>query len=90
KIDALIEEIKDQKVCFLGDGAKLCIKAGEESGVSCFVPDENNLYPKASSVGLIGYEKNIKGENVSAENLSPLYLRPPQAERMKTENNERK
>lgn len=90
KIDALIEKLKDQKVCFLGDGAKLCIKAGEEAGLNCFIPDENNLYPKASSVGLIGYEKNNKGETVTAEKLSPLYLRPPQAERMKTENNERK
>lgn len=90
KIDALIEEVKDQKVCFLGDGAKFCIKAGEEAGIFCFVPEENNLYPKASCVGIIGYEKNIKGETVSAEALSPLYLRPPQAERMKNENNERK
>ncbi len=92
KIDTLSEELKtqNQKVCFLGDGAKLCIKAGEEAGISCFVPAENNLYPKASSVGLIGYEKSIKGEIVSAEALSPLYLRPPQAVRMKNENDERK
>lgn len=90
KIDALVEELKDNKVCFLGDGAKLCVKWAEEANLSFFVQSENNLYPKASAVGILGLEKFRAGETVSAETLAPLYLRPPQAERMKTENNERK
>ncbi len=90
KIEALINELKDNKVCFLGDGAKLCVKWAQEANLQHFVPNDNVLYPKASVVGLLGLEKYNAGETVSAEALSPLYLRPPQAERMKNENNERK
>ena len=92
KIDVLVEELKtqNQKVCFLGDGAKLCVKEADDKKLEHFVPNDNILYPKASAVGILGLKKYNVGETVSAEALSPLYLRPPQAERMKKENIERK
>lgn len=92
KIDALLEELKQegQKVCFLGDGAGLCVKAAKETAIDYFLPNDNMLYPKASSVAVLGIEKFNNGDICSAEQLTPLYLRPPQAERMKMENTERK
>lgn len=85
KIDELIDELKsyNKKVCFLGDGATLCAGQAEQNQIEYIIPQNNILYPKASSVGLIGLEKYKKGEYVTAETLAPLYLRAPQAERMK-------
>lgn len=42
---------------------------------------DNTIYSK--NIGLAGYKKYLKNEATNADNLSVLYLRPSQAERMR-------
>lgn len=83
-IDELLEKLKglDKPVVFAGDGAKMCFErlSGELSKV--ILADEQRRFPKASSVALIAYDKILSGEKtVGANELLPVYLRLPQAQR---------
>ena len=81
----ILDEIKgypDVTIC--GDGMEkfvsMCDGASNIFPASYAAADQNAL-----SVALIGYEKFIRGETVSAKELQPIYLRMPQAEREKLE-----
>ena len=83
-IDELLEKLKglNKPVIFAGDGAKMCFErlSGELS--NAILADEQRRFPKASSVALIAYEKILSGEKtVGANELLPVYLRLPQAQR---------
>ena len=83
-IDELLEKLKglNKTVIFAGDGAKMCFErlSGELSKV--ILADEQRRFPKASSVALIAYDKILSGEKtVGANELLPVYLRLPQAQR---------
>ena len=72
----------EKRVIFAGDGAKMCFErlSGELSKV--ILADEQRCFPKASSVALIAYDKILSGEKtVGANELLPVYLRLPQAQR---------
>ncbi len=83
-ISDLAEKIKKSRykcpVIIAGDGVQVfypCVK--DKKGV--IIAKGDLLYQKATGVALCAYEKYKKGETVSAEQLLPVYLRLPQAER---------
>lgn len=71
----------NEKVVLVGDGAVLCSKfLGEELEKIMLAPF-NNRIQTASSVAYAAFEKINNGETVKADELMPVYLRLPQAQR---------
>lgn len=64
-----------------GDGAALCWECfGKSSPQFCLAPPHLR-FQRASGVALAAQEVYNQQRTLSAEELSPVYLRPPQAER---------
>lgn len=63
---------KYDNLVFVGDGVKLLNNSNKF---------DNTIYSK--NIGLAGYKKYLEGSLVNADNLSVMYLRPSQAERMR-------
>lgn len=68
---------KYENIAFVGDGA---ITHKELLNINNFESD-NVIH--ASSIGLCAYSKFKNNDTLTADTLSPMYLRPSQAERMK-------
>lgn len=64
-----------KNMAYVGDGLKLLNNSFEF---------DNNIYSR--NVGLAGYKKFSQGLYTDADNLSVMYLRPSQAERMRNNN----
>lgn len=82
-IDELYENLKSLKkdVVFVGDGAKLCYNILSEK-LHCSLAEEDRLYQNAVSVALCAKDMLDEGvKPVKSEELLPVYLRAPQAER---------
>ncbi len=78
KIDDLQKKLEyyDGKIVFVGDGAELCHKAlGYE------IAGKGNLFQRGSSVAFCAEKKLLKKEPIDGNELLPVYLRLPQAER---------
>lgn len=67
----------------VGDGAALCSGYLAEHGVPCRLAPPHLVMQSAASVALAAEEALRAGEAVSAQALSPVYLRPAQAERLR-------
>lgn len=82
-IDELSEKLRTLKknVFFVGDGAELCYNKLKDELPGCFLAWAGSRYQRASGVAAAAWEKIEAGETVSAAQLSPVYLRLPQAER---------
>lgn len=82
-ISDLLTELKGYgKIILAGDGAKLCFANAREQGLeNIYLPLEQQVYQRASSVCMIAQRKAAGGELLSAGKLMPVYLRPSQAER---------
>lgn len=83
--DEIFEEIKnlpDVTVC--GDGMEKFVSMCGDA-VNVFPATYASADQNAISVAIIGYEKFMRGETVSAKELQPVYLRMPQAERERLE-----
>lgn len=79
---ALEEELKKlESVILNGDGAVKFYNWLEGRLSNVKLADDVNLLQNASAVGFCGLEKYKKGDTVSCDELSPIYLRKPQAER---------
>lgn len=78
-IAELAQEVHTWKspVYLVGDGAKLCFHSKEFEGLGVQLPPELLLYQRASGVALAALQR----DPVSCEQLAPVYLRMPQAER---------
>ena len=63
---------KYNNMAFVGDGAKLINISQDFDNTIC-----------SSNIGICGYKKFLKGLSTNADNLSVLYLRKSQAERLK-------
>ena len=63
---------KYDTMAFVGDGSKLLNISNEF---------DNTIYSK--NIGITGYKKYLQGLSTNADNLSVMYLRPSQAERMR-------
>lgn len=66
---------QNKNMAYVGDGLKLLNNSFEF---------DNNIYSR--NVGLAGYKKFSQGLYTDADNLSVMYLRPSQAERMRNNN----
>ena len=67
----------------VGDGAVLCAAFLTEHGVSCHLAPPHLVMQNAMSVALEAEGQAARGGLVSAQDLAPVYLRPPQAERLR-------
>lgn len=78
----LAEELADDSrpKTIAGDGAKLCLDALNAAGISrCCIAPPHLVMQNAMSVALEAEEIAKNGGLVSAQELVPVYLRPPQA-----------
>ena len=66
---------KYENLAFVGDGSKY---------VNISTDFDNTIHSK--NIGICGYKKFIEGNVSGADDLSVMYLRPSQAERLKKEN----
>ena len=80
----LAEELRNDSrpKTVLGDGAGLCFGYLTEAGISCRLAPPQLLMQNAMSVALEAEDLIQGGNLVSAQELAPVYLRPPQAERL--------
>ena len=82
-LDELCEQLKGdtRRKIVLGDGGKLCFDYLTSHGVDCTLASAQLLYQNAVGVALAAEQY----EAVSAQELAPVYLRPAQAERLRSE-----
>ena len=82
-LDELCEQLKgdSRRKIVLGDGGKLCFDYLTSHGIDCTLAPAHLLYQNAVGVALAAEA----GEAVSAQELAPVYLRPAQAERLRSE-----
>ena len=82
-LDELCEELKgdSRRAIVLGDGGRLCFDYLTAHGIDCTLAPAQLLYQNAVGVALAAEEC----ETVTAQELSPVYLRPAQAERLRAE-----
>lgn len=83
----LAEELRDnpRPKTVLGDGGTLCFDFLTAAGVPCRLAPPHLVKENAVSVALEAEELAKSGGLVSAQELAPVYLRPPQAERLRRE-----
>ena len=81
----LAEELKASPLpkYIVGDGAALCFQYLTEVGISCRLAPPHLLMQNAMSVALAAEEEAQTGRLLSAQVLLPVYLRPPQAVRLR-------
>lgn len=85
---ALAEELEGDgspKV-IIGCGAQICFDALAAKGIPCSLAPRQLRLQDAAGVALAAYELTRAGKTVSADALLPVYLRPSQAERMRSLN----
>ena len=87
-IDEVYEDLKQRQAEFngkpiviVGDGADLFYNTVKDRDVLVTLAPEHLKYQRAFGVALIGYNKALNKETTRADELLPLYLRLPQAER---------
>lgn len=80
-LDELAEELRSdpRPKTVVGDGARLCFGHLTEAGISCRLAPPHLVMQNAVSVALEAESLAAAGGLVSAQELSPMYLRPPQA-----------
>ena len=86
-LDDLAEELRGdpRSKIVVGDGGRLCAEALTAAGVACRLAPPHLLMQSAATVALEAEEAARHGGLVSAQELLPVYLRPPQAERLRGE-----
>lgn len=70
-----------EKVVLVGDGAVLCNEFLGSELENIMLAPFNNRIQTASSVAYAAFEKINNGETLTADELMPVYLRLPQAQR---------
>ena len=92
-INELADELEAQgkSVCLVGDGAELCYELLTKKGASFpfRIAAEDHRWQSAWGVALCAAKMAEEGKLVSAEELTPVYLRLSQAERERMERLER-
>ena len=83
----LAEELKnaDGEVYLCGDGYNVAMNALSAAGLKISKTPELLICQNAGSVARVAYRKYMNGEVTNDIDLSPLYLRMPQAERERLE-----
>ncbi|MBR2176867.1 MAG: tRNA (adenosine(37)-N6)-threonylcarbamoyltransferase complex dimerization subunit type 1 TsaB [Clostridia bacterium] len=82
-IEALAEDLGnyEEQIYLTGDGADICYKAFENKLPNIFLPPVNIRYQHAFGTALAAAKMAEEGRLVSSDELMPVYLRLPQAER---------
>lgn len=82
-IDELIKALTQYKknIFFVGDGSELCYNKAEDILENCFLADCGKRFQNASMVGMCGIKAFGENKTCTAQKLSPIYLRLPQAQR---------
>lgn len=82
-IAQLEESVKNCKnpVIFVGDGAEMCYNKLKETCGNIILSAENVRFQRASSVATVAQKMFEENNTLSAEELTPSYLRLPQAQR---------
>lgn len=83
-IDELLNELKDEKVIFAGDGV-LIHKDKIIENPNWIIAPSNLILPKASSVAFAAQKRAKNGDFDDLYKLNPVYLRKSQAEREREE-----
>lgn len=84
--DLAVELGKDPRPkTVLGDGGRMCYEYLAAAGMPCRLAPAHLVKENAVSVAMEAEELAEKGGLVSAQELAPVYLRPPQAERLRRE-----
>lgn len=86
-LDQLAEELRgdSRPKIVLGDGGRLCAEFLLNAGIPCRLAPPHLVMQNAVSVALEAEDLAAAGKLVSAQDLAPVYLRPPQAERLRAE-----
>ena len=86
-LEDLAEELRQDSrpKIIVGDGGKLCADALAAAGIACRLAPPHLVMQSAVTVALEAEEAAGHGGLVSAQELLPVYLRPPQAERLRRE-----
>ena len=81
----LAEELKASPLprTIVGDGAQLCFRYMEDAGVPYRLAPPHLVMQNAMSVALAAEEEALAGRLTDAQGLLPVYLRPPQAVRLR-------
>lgn len=81
----LAEELRgnSRPITVVGDGARLCHDFLENAGLPCRLAPAHLVMQNAVSVALEAEALATAGELLTAQELLPFYLRPPQAETLK-------
>lgn len=86
-LEDLAEELRGdpRPKTVVGDGGRLCTEALTAAGIACRLAPPHLVMQSAAAVALEAEEAAQNGGLVSAQALLPVYLRPPQAERLRRE-----
>ncbi len=93
-LDELVGELKEKyntsPVFFAGDGYERAAARAEAAGLDVFDVSRERRLPSGAAVARLGYAAYLRGECVTGEELAPVYLRLPQAERERLERENKK
>ena len=84
-LEDLAEELREdpRPKTVVGDGGRLCAEFLTDAGIACRLAPPHLVMQCAMSVALEAEQLAAEGRLVTAQELSPVYLRPPQAERLR-------
>ncbi len=80
-LTAKAEDFGEKPIVIVGDGADIFYNAVKDRGLKLQTAPEHLKWQRAFGVAKIGYEKALNNDTIRANELLPLYLRLPQAER---------
>ena len=79
-LETELKKYKDKNIFIVGDGADLCYNIFENKD-NIHLPAENSRYQRAAGVGLCALEILKCCKTIKSSELTPIYLKLPQAER---------
>ncbi len=83
-IEELADELsyyEENRIYLVGDGAKICYEALSGQLPTMYLPPENIRYQRAYGTAAAAWQMAQNQQLCTADELMPLYLRIPQAER---------
>lgn len=81
ELETELSDFSDGEIMLVGDGANICYENMEKLKDTIRLAPQNLRYQRAYGTAVVAYKKAENGETISSEELVPLYLRLPQAER---------
>ena len=80
ELESELMDFSNVEIMLIGDGANICFENMKQIEDIKIAP-QNLRYQRAYGTAVVAYEKAQNGETISSDELVPLYLRLPQAER---------